>query len=181
MASAKLKSVKVGLKLPLLTLEGIWEADQAQQEAAWELHVELATRIAAVHLADNEGLSREALSSLYSIFASTREILRRNGPAVGRPQKNGQLTFASIAVAVLNLALRPVLAKWHPLLLDHEAKRPPGMSSWEWEQPEHWDKARELRAALNTVRAPLRAYADLLAQAADVASLLPGEPRAASD
>ncbi len=172
MARAALKSVKVGLKFPFLSLEGTWEADEVQQQAAWELHVEIATRVAAVNLADDEGLLREALASLYSIFATTREILRRHGPSVARPSKAGQLTFASIAVAVLNLVIRPVLSKWHPLLLDHEARRPATLSSWEWEQAGRWNKARELRETLKSIRVPLRAYADLLATAAGVPSLL---------
>src|SRR5207247_8780713 len=56
------------------------------------------------------GLSREALSSLYSLFGSTRRILRDAGPDVGCSRES----VGGIAIAVLNLGLRPFVSKWHP-------------------------------------------------------------------
>jgi hypothetical protein len=174
-AKAKFTKVDVKLKFPFVgELTGTWEADEAQQRAAWELHVELVTRIAVVKLPDDEGLLREALSSLHSLFATTREILRRNGPEVARPSKVGRLTFATIAVAVLNAVLRPVLAKWHPLLQHHEASRPAAKSIWEHERD--WSRAAELREVLAKVRPVVRAYAELLATGAGVPSLIDDTP-----
>ncbi len=40
------------------------EADATRQKAAWALHVELATRIAAVPLAPGTGTAREALNEI---------------------------------------------------------------------------------------------------------------------
>ena len=79
---ATLKTVGVKIGLPFGSVEGTWEADEAQQQAAWEMHVELVTRISIIPLGRDEGLLREALSSFHSLFGTTREILRRNGPAV---------------------------------------------------------------------------------------------------
>jgi hypothetical protein len=55
---------------------------------------------------------REAMNSLYSLFGSTREILRKAGPTVGASHDS----VGGIAIAVLNKGLRPFLSKWHPLL-----------------------------------------------------------------
>ena len=70
-------SVKVSLKLPVVEIEGIWVPDKKQREAAWEMYIELVTRISVAELKPGEGLLREALSSLYSLFKTTREILRK--------------------------------------------------------------------------------------------------------
>ncbi len=169
--SSKLKSVKVAFTLPFIgKIEGLWEADAAQQEAAWEMYVELITRIAVVELRDDEGLLREALSSLHALFGVTREILRRHGPGVARSKKPSDLSFGYVAVAVLNLVLRPMLAKWHPLLSDYEARRVAPTSSWEHEK--NWEHATELRAELRKVRGHLTAYAEILAEVAGVESLI---------
>jgi hypothetical protein len=81
-----------------------------------------------VPLASNEGLLREALSSLYALFAITRDVLRRHGPQVAMPTRDSDYSLGQIATAVLNSELRPVLARWHPALEDWEAHRPPERS-----------------------------------------------------
>src|SRR4051794_769042 len=88
------------------------------------LYVELVTRIAVVPLKGSEGLLREALASLYALFAITREILRRYGPELARPRPEGEYSLGELAVLVLNYQLRPLLAHWHPLLESLEAQRP---------------------------------------------------------
>ena len=97
-----------------------WGVDETQTRAAWSLYVELVTRIAVEPLQEDQGLVREALNSLYSLFGTTREILKDAGPNVGASINS----VGGIAIAVLNLGLRPFLAKWHPLLQVYEAKRP---------------------------------------------------------
>ena len=117
------KSVQVGLNLYFLQISGTWEPNEDERKAAWELHVELVTRIAVVPLGADDGLLREALSSLYTLFATTREILRKYGPDVAEPKPDGQYNFGVLALAMLNYALRPVLARWHPALEEWEAAR----------------------------------------------------------
>ncbi|WP_370135611.1 hypothetical protein [Streptacidiphilus sp. EB103A] len=70
------------LNLHVLEIAGTWEPNDAERRAAWELYVELVTRVSVVPLGTDEGLLREALSSLYSLFGTTREVLRRHGPEV---------------------------------------------------------------------------------------------------
>jgi hypothetical protein len=66
--------------------------------------------------------------------------------------------------------LRPVLAKWHPLLLDYESTKENTVSPLEHER--QWDKNKELWEVLNDVRGVLIKYANLLAQVTDVPSLI---------
>jgi hypothetical protein len=167
----KLKNVKVNLTLPFIgSVEGIWEPDENERNAAWELYVELITRISVVELKPDEGLLREAISSLYSLFATTRDILKKYGASVARPKGENTISFGYLSVAILNTVLRPVLSKWHPLLLDYENRRAENISTIEHEKK--WEKSEELRKNLNDVRFVLIEYADLLARVADVPLLV---------
>ncbi|MFN6236143.1 hypothetical protein, partial [Microcystis sp.] len=114
---AVLKKVSVSLPFGIGSAE--WEADPTERRAAWSLYVELVTRIAVEPLEGEEGLLREALNSLYSLFGTTGEILKEAGPDVGASRNS----VGGIAIAVLNRGLRRFLAKWHPRLQVWEAKR----------------------------------------------------------
>lgn len=161
-----LAAKKVSLSLPFGIGSVEWELDQTQSRAAWSLYVELVTRIAVEPLKADEGLVREALNSLYSLFGTTREILKAAGPDVGIALNS----VGGIAIAVLNRGLRPFLAKWHPLLQAHEAQRPTGRSPKEHEQ--QWSEAGKLREELEQLRQKLKQYADALAEIAGVAESL---------
>lgn len=147
-------------------LRAKWVADREQQNAAWEMYVELVTRISMQPLKDDEGVLREALSSLYSLFAETRRILKQHGPGVARQLAKDSITFAHLAIAVLNVVLRPVLSKWHPLLQDWESRRPATTSPAEHERA--WSEAAALRKEIAKVRENLTVYANLLAEAAAI-------------
>ncbi len=167
----KLTSFKVSLQLPqVASIEGTWEPDKSERTAAWEMYVELVTRISVAELPPGEGLLREALTSLYTLFGTTRNILRHHGPGVAQPKGKNDLSFGLLAVTVLNVVLRPVLAKWHPLLLDHESSREKGVSPLEHET--RWDKYEELRNVLAETRLVLTDYANLLGGVAGVPSLI---------
>jgi len=90
-------------------IRGTWQVNDKEQQAAWEIYVELVTRVPAVELRPDEGLLREALTSLYTIFHSTRKILRNYGPEVARSKDNDGVSFAYLSVNLLNTVLRPVL------------------------------------------------------------------------
>jgi hypothetical protein len=170
----RLENFKVSLKLPYIGgIEGTWKPNEAEKKAAWEMYVELVTRAAVVELGPDEGTLREALSSMHSLFSTTRKILRDHGPSIARPRGNSQrntLSFGYLAVAILNTVLRPLLAKWHPLLRDYEDTRQSSVSSVEHER--RWEKYAELRREIANVRVPLMEYANLLAQVAQVPSLI---------
>ena len=157
---AKLKKVAVSLPFGLGSAE--WEADSTQRRAAWALYVELVTRVAVQELANDAGLVREAMNSLYTLFGTTREILREAGPDVGASRES----VGGLAIAVLNQGLRPFLTKWHPKLQIWEAQRPSEKSPKEHEQA--WSEEPILRQELATLRSELEVYAQALAKVAGV-------------
>jgi hypothetical protein len=165
-----LRSVKVNLNLGLFTVAGTWEPDEHERAAAWEMYIELATRISTQALKDGEGILGEALASLHALFALTRQTLLRHGPTVARKSGSGEHSFAELAIYVLNYAIRPVLAKWHPLLEAHEASRPAEASVVQHEAT--WEHAGELREVLEELRLNLLGYANLLAAVAGVEPLI---------
>lgn len=166
----RFRELKLHVQLPFIGMEGTWEPNEVQMKAAWELYIELATRISIVELKEGEGLLREVLHSLYSIFSITREILKKYGPEVAISNEKSQINLGQIAIHILNRVLRPVLAKWHPVLLDYENKRPTDKSIVEHERV--WPCNEKLRIELNKVRKQLLAYADVLAEAAGIEALI---------
>ena len=164
----ELESIDVNLSLPFGVggITGKWKPDQAERQAAWEMYVELITRISVAELHPNEGLLREGLSSLYALFGITRTILREHGAGVAQPKEEGQVSFGRLAVAILNGVLRPFLSRWHPLLSDHENRRNPRDSQLEHEA--QWDRNQDLREDLSNVRQVLTEYAGILANVAGV-------------
>ena len=94
----------------------------------------------------------------------TRTILTKHGPEVARDKGDGNPSLASIAALILNQHIRPVLTRWHPVLLDHEAGRPPGTGARAWELG--WPDRDAARADLLEVREMLRQYLGLLGDAA---------------
>ncbi len=170
MAIAKLSSTKFKVNLGFLSVETNWEIDEIQKQAAWEMYVELATRITTAELKKEEGLLREALTSLYSLFATTRVILKKHGPSIATPANPNDTTFGHLAVGILNKVLRPTLAKWHPVLLDWEQMKPIERSSTEHES--QWEYNDQLREELNEVRIKLIEYANVLGEVSGVANLI---------
>ncbi|MEK4741042.1 MULTISPECIES: hypothetical protein [unclassified Bacillus (in: firmicutes)] len=164
-----LKDITVSLNLPIGSIKGSWQPSTAERDASWEMYVELITRITTNELNDEEGILREALSSFYSLFDITRQILKKYGPNVAI-SKTGNISFGYLAVSILNSSLRPLLAKWHPMLLEYENKRNESVSIVEHEKP--WDKHDELRKEIEFVHQILLQYAHILGQVAGVPSLI---------
>ena len=81
----------------------------ADRAAAWDMYIELLTRVTTQYLEPGHGDEKAALTSFYSIFGLTREIIKKNGPEC--------INFAKIAIVILNQIIRPFTAKWHKLSL----------------------------------------------------------------
>ncbi|MFH8785647.1 hypothetical protein [Streptomyces roseoverticillatus] len=168
---ARPKQVTVRMAIPMLgDITGVWEPVEAERKAAWELYAELATRVSTVELGPEDGFLREALSSFYSLFGTTRDILRRYGPDVAPRRGPGEITFGALAVTVLNQALRPVLATWHPRLAAYESQRPADVDPVSYERG--WEHAAALREEIARVREVLVALANALSEVAGSADLL---------
>ena len=161
----KLINVKLDVRVPGLGgIAGTWEPDRSEVSASWELYVEMVTRTPLGVCSPQEGSLREALDSIYSLFDTTRGILRRYGPAVARPKWRRKLSFGYLAVSMLNLVLRPFLTEWHPKLRNWERDNP-NLDENEWEERSHF------LSALSEMSGQLRQYADLFAKVADVPEL----------
>lgn len=131
-------------------------AGAVERAAAYDLQVELVTRIGVEPLLPEQGGLREALTSLHSLIATSRDVLHRVAGETARP-----LRLPAIATGLIR-ALRPFLATWHPALQEHEAMRPEGTSPIAHERS--WECAAEMRTALGELRVPLSAVARDLAQ-----------------
>ena len=71
MPKAKFKDLKVGIKIPYFgEIAGTWEVDESERKAAWELYIELITRVSLARTDPQEGSLRSALSSLYELLIS---------------------------------------------------------------------------------------------------------------
>ena len=137
------------LRINVLFLSAELKRTDADKKAAWELYVEMLTRVVTQPLPREHGSEQAALDSVYSMFPTTREILKKHGPGCG--------TFAKIAIPVLNQIVRPFTAKWHRLSLDDGFAKP--------------DKCAEFRAELEDLRKNLLNYTRLLADLAGVEDL----------
>jgi len=168
--AAQLTEVKV--TIPQFS-ELTFVVNNEARQVAWKLFVETVTRIATQPLDDDKGLLREALTSLYSLFAITRETLKNSRPSIPVP---GSQTVEHLAVTMLNWELRPLLSKWHARLRQFEQMHP--------SEPESaWPEAAECRRELRVSQESLRSYAlgfarlagvrDVEAMMAQVAMKLP--------
>ncbi|WP_149265088.1 hypothetical protein [Actinomadura sp. K4S16] len=165
------KRLNVKITIPLLgEIGGEWEPDDAERRAAWELYVELVTRVSVVPLREDEGSAREALNSMYVLFATVRDILKRYGPEVAPPGARNEVSFGNLAITVLNRAVRPVLNKWHPRLTAWESSAPVGCSTVEHENT--WQEIIALRADLESLRLVLLELAQVLGNVAGAADLI---------
>ena len=122
---------------------------QDDQDAAWELYVEMLTRIVTQPLPNEVGDEQTALDSVYSLFPKTREILHRRG--------RNAIQFSKVAIPVLNQVVRPFTAKWHKESLARAFDNP--------------ERCLEFRAELAELQEELRNYNRLLARIAGVEDL----------
>ncbi len=162
---ARLTNVRIDFKVPGLGgISGTWEPDESEIQAAWELYVEMVTRAPLGEGSLRKGSVREALNSIYSLFDTTRTILRSYGPGVARPKGGQELSFGYLAVSMLNHVLRPLLTEWHPRLQQWERENP---SSNEIE----WPGRSDFLETLGETEDLLRQYAKLFTGVAEVPEL----------
>lgn len=125
-----------------------WQPNEKDKQCAWELYVELLTSIATQPLEKNHGDELAALKNIYSLFQTTRDILKTDG----RQCKE----FTKISIVVLNQVVRPFTAKWHKYTISCE------LSS---------ELRQEFRLELIELQKILINYTSLLADMAGVENL----------
>ena len=137
------------LKINARFLEMEFKPSEPDREAAWDLYVEMLTRIVTQPLAMNEGDEQTALDSVYSLFPTTRAIAKEHG--------RGAIEFTKIAVVVLNQVVRPFTSTWHRRSLAADFETEHGR--------------REFREELLDLQQVLVTYSAMLADMAGVEDL----------
>ncbi len=143
------KSNLKNIKLNFHFAEVEFQPKEIDREAAWQLYVELITRISTQTLLPEEGDEKTALTSIYELFGITRDVLKNQGREC--------VEFTKLAVIVLNQVIRPFTAKWHRLSLQN---------AFETEE-----KCNDFRRELAELQIQLRNYTKLLADIAEVEDL----------
>ena len=138
---------KVSLNLKAVQFEVSFQ--EADKDAAWDMYVEMLTRIVTQPIPPESGDEKAALESVYSLFPATREILRRHG--------RGAIEFTRVAIPVLNQIVRPFTAKWHKQSLSGALGNESNRS--------------EFRGELEALQEDLRNYNRMLADIAGVEDL----------
>ena len=137
------------LKVKTSFLEADISLKDGDKEAAWKLYVELLTRITTQALPTDSGDEKTALTSIYSLFKTTRKVLKEQGKDC--------VEFTKLAVIVLNQIVRPFTAKWHKKML-----------AGDFEKKSERDVFRE---ELKVLQMKLRKYSRALADLAKVEDL----------
>ena len=137
------------LKISIPYLEMEWKPNNADKNAAWELYIELLTRIATQPLPIKDGDEKTALDSIYSLFSLTRSIIKSH--------KRSCIEFTKIAVVILNQIIRPFTAKWHKISIGRDFK--------------DTESCKNFRKELFELQKQLRIYTKMLADMAGVEDL----------
>ena len=138
-----------GLRISPPLLDNDWKPSEHDRNAAWELYTELLTRIATQDIAVSSGDEQSALASIYSLFPTTRTIIKENG--------RDCIEFTKLAIVVLNQKIRPFTSKWHKLSMEQ------GFNDAALRE--------EYGGELQALQAVLRIYTGMLADMAGVEDL----------
>jgi hypothetical protein len=144
-----LENWDISLKFNIHFLELEWQPQTADRDAAWELYIEMLTRVSTQYLQPEDGDEATALESIYSLFGLTRETIKKYGRNCAE--------FTKIAVVVLNQVIRPFTAKWHRKSLAGAFKDP--------------QQCAVFRTELSELQGQLRTYTKMLADMAGVEDL----------
>jgi hypothetical protein len=137
------------LKINVGFLQMDWNPSEPDKKAAWDLYIELLTRITTQGLDTEHGDESTALASVFSLFSTTREIIKDNG--------KGCIEFTKIAIVILNQKVRPFTAKWHKVSVE--------------EGFENTNTCMEFRNELFELQRILLIYTQMLADMAGVEDL----------
>lgn len=140
-----LESIKINAEFLELELN----FTDTDKKAAWEMYVELLTRVTTQHLMPEEGDEKTALESIHSLFNTTREILKKYGSSC--------VEFTKISIIILNQVIRPFASKWHKKSLEGAFEK--------------MEECLEFRAELKALQEKIRNYTKMLSDIAGVEDL----------
>ncbi|MEW8403318.1 MAG: DUF2235 domain-containing protein [Candidatus Thiodiazotropha taylori] len=128
-------------------IDEFWAPNDADRALAWDIYVELQTRIAVQELADDEGDDTTALKSIAKLFSLSRESMRKHGVNCSNT--------GSLVTAYLNQKVRNFTAKWHKVSLAEKWKENPDIK-----HPEFREELKQLQPVLGTLAAALSDLVD---------------------
>ena len=117
-----------------------WKPTDEDRKAAWILYNELRSRITTQHLRYRDGDEITALTSIYTLFPKTRELVEAGGSKASH--------FADVTNFVLNEEIRPFTGYWHG------QKTSGGL--------DRQDNRRLFRRALRKIKEPLKEFARIM-------------------
>ena len=132
------------LKIKTSFLEMEWKPKTEDQDAAWELYIELLTRVTTQEIGQDIGDELAALESIRNIFGLTRDIIKK--------YKRDCMEFSKIAIVILNQKVRPFTTKWHSISIN-------GFTD---------EEKSKFREELSDLQKNLRIYTEMLGQMAGV-------------
>jgi len=137
------------LKITTPFLEMEFKPQEADKNAAWDLYIELLTRITTQPLPKEHGDEQTALNSVFALFGLTRDVLKKHGRDAEE--------FSKIAIVVLNQVIRPFTAKWHKESINGAF--------------ENSEKCNDFREELKKLQLVLGIYTQMLSDMAGVEDL----------
>lgn len=138
------------LKFNVGFLNGEFSPKDPDRDAAWDLYVELVTRIATQKLPSEAGDEATALKSIYDLWAILRNTLKAH---------RGCTVFAQLAIPFFNQDVRPFTARWHQQSLAGALQTEAGRLTF--------------RQELEALRLRLVAFTGLLSEVAAVENITP--------
>jgi len=129
---------------------------ESERMAAYDIQIELVTRIGVQELAPGTGSLREALTSLKSLIDFTRATLHTY--SIGLERGTAGPTVQSLAYTLINDTIRPFTGTWHPRLAAYEARCPADTAPLDHEAA--WPEAEPMRTELAALREPLLRIAE---------------------
>lgn len=154
-ANVKPKNYKV--EIPGFVIEGDIQYTSISQQTAWQIYIELITRVSGNELESDSGILREALNSLYAAFTALRQVLKSTSVEIEKDTiGSGTYTVVSLLLIIMNQQMRPFLSKWHPALQEYEQKKPADVSQYTHEMA--WPGNLKFRDELKALQAGLNQY-----------------------
>jgi hypothetical protein len=144
--------VDINLSLPLInSIRGTWKVSDLERSAAWEAYIEIITRISPCWQGVSQRDMEREMDVLEDLLNKLRDILKKYGPLIGKTEGVNDLSFAHLALIIINVLLRPALLRRRIKIVDANVDN------------------QDIIKELDRVYAVLIDYCNILAQGADVA------------
>lgn len=128
-------------------MQEFWAPQDADRALAWDVYVELRTRITTQELRDEEGNDKAALDSIYALFGLSRNAMRQHGVTCANT--------GTLLTAFMNQKVRPFTARWHRHSVNENWSDNPTE-----QHPEFRSELQDLQPILNDLADALSDLAD---------------------